>query len=101
MPRMCTQAADLCHRLWIPAIHRDLTAGREVIEVRVPQGADVGGVILAAEVLCPGLEARLVEDGRLRRGIVVAIDGEVTPRGLRTRLERASEIHFVRAAAGG
>jgi hypothetical protein len=87
--------------VWIPAIHRDLTGGHEVIEVRAAPGADIAGVISAADVLYPGLRARMMEDGRLRPGIVVAVDGEIAQRGLRTRLERASELHFVRAAAGG
>jgi hypothetical protein len=98
---MHSQSPDLCHRLWVPAIHRDLTGGHEVIEVLAVPGADIAGVISAADVLYCGLKARLVEDGRLRPGIVVAVDGEIVQRGLRTRLERASEIHFVRAAAGG
>jgi sulfur carrier protein ThiS len=98
---MHSQPADLCHQLWVPAIHRDLTGGREVIEVHASPGADIARVISAADVLYPGLRARLVENGRLRQGIVVAVDGEVMPQGLSARLEGASEIHFVRAAAGG
>lgn len=90
--------SELRHRLWVPAVHRDLTGGLEVVEV---SGADVGSALNASDALYPGLRARLVEDGRLRPGIVVAVDGEVSPQGLRRRLERASEIHFVRAAAGG
>jgi hypothetical protein len=90
--------SELRHRLWVPAIHRDLTGGCEIVEV---EGSDVGSALDAADALCPGLQACLVEDGRLRPGIVVAVDGEVSPQGLRRRLEQPSEIHFVRAAAGG
>ncbi len=90
--------SELRHRLWVPAIHRDLTGGNEIVEV---SGTDVGSALDAAEIIYPGLQARLVEDGRLRPGIVVAVDGDVKPQGLRCRLDRPSEIHFVRAAAGG
>jgi molybdopterin converting factor small subunit len=86
------------HRLFIPAPHRDLTGGEEVIEV---QGPDVAAALGAAEARFPGLRARLVEHGRLRPGIVVAVNGAVTPQALRHRLTAPSEIHFVRAAAGG
>jgi molybdopterin converting factor small subunit len=89
---------ELRHRLWVPAVHRDLTGGSEIVEV---SGTDVGSALDAADALYPGLQARLVEEGRLRPGVVVAVDGEVSPQGLRRRLDRPSEIHFVRAAAGG
>jgi sulfur-carrier protein len=89
---------ELRHRLWVPAVHRDLTGGSEIVEVL---GTDVGSALDAADALYPGLQARLVEDGRLRPGVVVAVDGEVSPQGLRRRLDRPSEIHFVRAEAGG
>lgn len=86
------------HQLWIPALHRDLTGGCEVIEAA---GADVAGALATADARYPGLLARLTEDGRLRPGIVVAVNGEISPQGLRRRLEGPSEIHFVRSAAGG
>jgi hypothetical protein len=49
----------------------------------------------------PGLWERLVEGERLRPGVVVAVNGDVSPLGLRRRLDEPSEIHLVRAAAGG
>jgi sulfur carrier protein ThiS len=95
---MSQPPVEVQHQLWVPAPHRDLTGGREVIEAA---GADVAGVLAAADAAYPGLLARLTQDGRLRPGIVVAVNGEVSPQGLRRRLEGPSEIHFVRPAAGG
>ena len=89
---------ELRHRVWVPAVHRDLTGGAEVIEAT---GGDVRSVLLALEGRFPGLWARLVEGDKLRPGIVVAVNGEVSPSGIRQRLSRASEIHILRAAAGG
>jgi hypothetical protein len=86
------------HSLWVPAIHRALTGGVEVIAVG---GADVGSALAAADAAYPGLWACFVEGGQLRRGIAVAVNGDISPQGLRRALERPSEIHFVRAAAGG
>ena len=86
------------HRVWVPAVHRDLTGGAEVIEAA---GGDVRGVLLAADAQFSGLWERLVEGDRLRPGIVVAVNGNVSPSGLRQRLDEASEIHILRAAAGG
>ncbi len=79
-------------------MHRDLTGGAERVQI---EAATVGEVVAALDQQFPGIAARLTHDGRLRPGIAVAIDGVITPRGLRQRLDRASEIHFVPAMAGG
>ena len=89
---------ELRHEVWVPAVHRDLTGGAEVVEAA---GADVRSVLLALEAQFPGLWRRLVEGDKLRPGIVVAVNGDVIPLGLRQRLNGESEIHILRAAAGG
>jgi len=89
---------ELRHRVWVPAVHRDLTGGAEVVEAA---GSDVRSVLLTLGAQFPGLWGRLVAGDRLRPGIVVAVSGEVSPLGLRHRLDRPSEIHILRAAAGG
>ncbi|MBU6352139.1 MAG: MoaD/ThiS family protein [Chloroflexi bacterium] len=86
------------HVVWIPAVHRDLTAGQAQVHV---VAATVGEIVAALEGRFPGLAARLTHDNALRAGIVVAVNGEVSSRGLRQRLSRASEVHFVPAIAGG
>ena len=65
------------------------------------EGETVGEVVAALEAHYPGMEARLCEGGRLRPNIAVAINGEVTRRGLRERLLAPSEIHFIPALSGG
>jgi sulfur-carrier protein len=86
------------HQVWIPALHRELTNGQEVVTVT---GESVAEVVAALEARHPGLEARLCEEGKLRPHIAVAINGEVTRRGLRERLTTPSEIHFIPALSGG
>ena len=49
----------------------------------------------------PGIRERLVEQGRLRPHISVAVDGEVTPMGLLEPVGSASEVHFIAAIKGG
>jgi molybdopterin converting factor small subunit len=88
----------MLHNVWIPALHRDLTDGQETVTA---QGETVGEVVAALQAHYPGIEARLCEDGRLRPHIAVAINGEVTRRGLRERLTAPSEIHFIPALSGG
>jgi molybdopterin synthase sulfur carrier subunit len=89
---------ELRHNVWVPAVHRDLTGGKEVLE---SAGGDVRSVLAALEAQFPGLWGRLVEGDRLRPGIAVSVNGEVSRLGLRQRLDGASEIHILRAAAGG
>lgn len=89
---------EIMHAVWIAPPHRDLTGGVERIDA---PGATVGQVIEALESRFPGLKRRLCLDDRLRPGIAVAVNGVVTPRGLRQRLDHPSEIHFIPAGAGG
>jgi molybdopterin synthase sulfur carrier subunit len=86
------------HQVWIPALHRDLTNGQEIVIVG---GETVGEVVAQLEARFPGIQARLCEEGRLRPHIAVAINGEVTHRGLRQRLTAPSEVHFIPALSGG
>ena len=84
--------------VWIPPLMRDLTDGRE--KVNVP-GKTVGEVIQALEEACPGVKKRLFEGGRLDPTIKVSVDGKVARRGLLEVIEKQSEIRFLSVVAGG
>lgn len=86
------------HTIWIPPVHRDLTGGAERVQV---EAATIGEVVAALNARFPGIAMRLTQEGKLRPGIAVAVDGVIATRGLRQRLTTASEIHFVPAMAGG
>ncbi len=86
------------HEVWIPALHRDLTGGLDRIKV---EGATVNEVITALDARYPGLRARLCDEEGVRPHIAVAIDGVITRKGARHKLESPSEIHFVPAMSGG
>jgi sulfur carrier protein ThiS len=50
----------------------------------------------------PGIQAAIVQDdGRLRPGVAVAVDGYVTSLGLFQRVEPGSDIQIVPAIGGG
>ena len=49
----------------------------------------------------PGFKNRLVEDGRVKPNISVAIDGEITPLGMIEKVTEDSEVHFLPAISGG
>jgi len=82
----------------IPAMLRELTGGRSTVEAA---GATVHEVIEDLERRWPGIRDRLIDGGRLRPNLSVAVDGEVSPLGLREAVEPASEVHFVAAIKGG
>lgn len=84
--------------VWIPALLRDFTGGIESISVTAKT---VGEAIKALDALYPGIEARLLDGERLRPGLSVVVDGEVSSRKLRHPLQENSEIHFLPAFGGG
>lgn len=86
------------HDVWIPAVHRDLTDGVERVQLA---GATVGALVEELDRRYPGIGARLCEDGQIRPHIAIAVDGIISYKGLRQRLEKPSEIHFIPAMSGG
>jgi molybdopterin synthase sulfur carrier subunit len=78
---------------------REVTGGQE--QVRVP-GSTVREVIQHLEERFPGIKARLCdEEDRLRPGIAVTIDGQISRLRLRQPLAETSEVHFLPAISGG
>lgn len=84
--------------VWIPALLRDLTAGRT--QVSAP-GRTVGEVVDALDARYPGLKGRLCEQGRLSPAVAVLVDGRRAPLGLEEPVGEDSEVHFVPAVSGG
>ena len=77
---------------------RDLTGGQERLTA---PGEKVRELIDALDTRYPGLKARLVDEGELRLGIVLTVDGVTNRQGLRARVRPDSEVHFVPAIGGG
>lgn len=84
--------------VYIPALLQSLTGGKTAVAV---EGATVREVIDNLEKAWPGIRARLLEEGRLRSNIRVAVDGRIGPLGLLERVSGSSEVHFVAAVSGG
>ena len=88
----------MTHEVWIPAVHRDLTGGVETTQL---SGETVGQLIDQLDERYPGIKARLCDGDRVRPHIAVAVNGMISHRGARQRLNEPSEIHFVPAMSGG
>ena len=85
-------------RVFIPPQMRDLTSGASELVV---EGRTLRQVIAALETAHPGMAARLQDDDRIASGLAVSVDGIVTSRGLLTKIEPTSEVHFLPAIGGG
>ncbi len=82
----------------IPTPMRVATDGVARVEI---EGATVRDIVDRLEASYPGLGGRLVEDGQLRPGLSVFVDGANVGRRLRTKLQPDSELFFVEALGGG
>ena len=83
----------------IPAALRHLSGDRARIEVA---GTNLRQVFDALERECPGLTARIIEDGDLRTDMAVAIDGAILEGGgLIQPVSADAEIYLVPPIGGG
>ena len=65
------------------------------------QASNMRQVVDQLDQLFPGIKDQLVEKGRIRPNLAVAIDGEVARMGLLEKVGEKSEVHFVPAIGGG
>jgi molybdopterin synthase sulfur carrier subunit len=84
--------------VFIPSLMQNLTGGAHTVEV---EGSTVRQVVDALEQAHPGMKERLVDGGRIKPNISVAIDGEVTTLGMLEKVGETSEVHFLPAIGGG
>ena len=84
--------------VFIPSLMQNLTGGQHQVEAK---GSTVRQIVENLEQRYPGIKDRLVENGRIKSNISVAIDGEVTPIGILEKVGEESEVHFLPAIGGG
>lgn len=64
-------------------------------------GATVRQIVANIEALYPGFEERLLDQGRLRANVSIAVDEEISTLGLLEAVGPSSEVHFITAIRGG
>ena len=84
--------------VYVPSLMQKLSDGKSKVEV---QGSSVRQIVNNLDAEYPGFKERLVEDGRIKGNISVAIDGEITPLGMLEKVGDDSEVHFLPAIGGG
>lgn len=84
--------------VFIPPSLRRFTNEARTITVN---GDTLRAVIDDLEAQCPGLLETLVDNGQLRSGIAVAIDGVVSGVGLLAPVPENADLHIIPAIGGG
>lgn len=82
----------------IPSLLHDVTGGET--EAEIP-GRNIREVLNGLEAMFPGIQERLMKDGRLRPHISVWVDGEQARGGMIEPVGERSEVHFLPAISGG
>lgn len=82
----------------LPALLRNLCGGAAKVEV---EGKTLGEVLVAVDLRCPGLYARIVENGRVRPELAIAMDGEILSLALHAPIGTDAELTIVPAIGGG
>ncbi|MEX1228728.1 MAG: MoaD/ThiS family protein [Planctomycetaceae bacterium] len=85
-------------RVFIPALLKSLTGGREIIDL---PGDNVRQLIDELERQFPGIREKLCTETGMKPGLNVAVDGNISSRGLRQKVASHSEVHFLPAIGGG
>ena len=84
--------------VYIPSLMQKLSDGKSRVEI---EGSSVRQIVNNLDAEYPGFKERLVEDGRIKGNISVAVDGEITPLGMLEKVGASSEVHFLPALGGG
>ena len=82
----------------IPALLRSYSNGRSQVRVA---GSTLRQVFDNLEAECPGIRARIIEDGRIRPAISVIVDNEIVDKGLLFPVKEDSEVYLLPAISGG
>jgi molybdopterin synthase sulfur carrier subunit len=84
--------------VYIPEPLQSLSRGQKEVTL---EATNVRQIVAQLEVLYPGMQDALVEDGDLKPHIAVAVDGEVSILGVMEPVGTDSEVHFIPALGGG
>jgi len=84
--------------VFIPSLMRTLTDNKASVSV---SGSSVREIVSNLEEMYPGIKERLVDKFKLKSGITVAVDGEISPIGILEKVSENSEVHFLPAVGGG
>jgi len=82
----------------IPLLLKDLTGGVRRAEV---SGENLGEILRALDGIFPGLEAKMVSEGKILPYVTFTVDGAIAARGLDTPVGPESEVCILPSMGGG
>ena len=82
----------------VPNAMQIYTGGKETVQA---QGRNVRRLITTLDEEYPGLKDALMDGDRLKPGIAVAVNGQISQLGPLQPLQEDNEVYFVPAIGGG
>jgi len=94
---------EVCARVYLFATLRERAGGRRFFRLCLPRGSTLMDLLRRLDEEVPGLLEEVVEDGRVREGYKVMVNGRDADflGGLGIELEDGWEIHVFPPVAGG
>lgn len=82
----------------IPSLLRKYTENESQVIVHAQT---VGEAIIALDLRFPGIRDQLVQDEQIRPTLSLAVDGQISRKGLEHKLTEESEVRFLPHISGG
>jgi len=82
----------------IPLLLSDVTGGSRQVEVT---GATLAEIVTALDAVHPGIEARLLDQRKIKTTVAFVIDGRIAGQGLATPVAPDSQVNILPAFGGG
>lgn len=82
----------------IPLLLKEVTGGARRAEV---SGENLGQILRALDQIYPGLEAKILSDGKILPYVTFTVDGAIAARGLDTPVRPDSEVCILPSMGGG
>ena len=84
--------------VFIPSLMRSLTENQDRVSV---EGKTLRQIVDNLEAAYPGMKELIVQDGRVRPGLALAINGEIATTGLMAQVPEGAEVQILPAIGGG
>ena len=85
-------------KVFVPALMRKLSNDEHVVDV---PGKTLREVVNNLDETCPGMKDLIIENGRVRPGLQLAVDGVLSATVLMAKVPEDGEVHILPALGGG
>ena len=85
-------------KVFVPALMRKLSDDQHVVDV---PGRTLREVVNNLDEQYPGMKDVIVENGNVRPGLQLAVDGVLSATGLMAQVPEEAEVHILPALGGG